>query len=165
MPVVAEMVHPGSMDFANQRKCVVLRDVKGLSWSDIAAQCHTLRGKGARPSVAQCQRVYGEFSRTAGRRKYKYKNCGRSAWKVTPEVKKFLVCKMLSLRTKCVCTSSTLQRELLRETSVALEASTIRRVLQSKGYRWLPRCQKPKYSKEDKEQRLEFAEQVLAMTK
>ena len=72
---------------------------------------------------------------------------------------------MLSLRTKCFCTSSTLQRELLRETSVALEAPTIRRVLQSKGYRWLPRCQKPKYSKEDKEQRLEFAEQVLAMTK
>ena len=48
---------------------------------------------------------------------------------------------------------------------MALETSTIRRALQSKGYHWLPRCQKPKYSKEDKELRLAFADQVLAMTK
>ena len=32
------------------------------------------------------------------------------------------------------------------------------------GYKWLPRCQKPKYSKEDRAARLQFAEEVLQYT-
>ena len=33
-----------------------------------------------------------------------------------------------------------------------------------KGYKWLPRSQKPKYSKEDREARIAFADEVLAMS-
>ena len=38
MPLVSEMVHPRGLDFANQRKVVILRDVKDMAWDDIADQ-------------------------------------------------------------------------------------------------------------------------------
>lgn len=163
MPLVTEMVHPNSMDFPNQRKCVMLRDVRQLSWRKIAEQCSTLRGKDHHPSARQCREVYKAFSRKDGRRRYKYAQCGRKPWKVSPEVESFLVRKLLALRQRCICTSTTLQRELLREKHVQLATCTIRRILQKKGYHWLPRSQKPKFSKEDKRRRLAFAEEVLAM--
>lgn len=163
---MSQMQHPDSMDFHNQRKCVMLRDNgEGLSWPQIAERLLTLRGAGHHPSPRQCRDVYKSFSRRLGRRKYKYKNCGRTKWKVTAAVETFLTRKLLALRKKCICTSTTLQRELLRDRNIELECSTIRKILKKKGYRWLPRCQKPKYSTEDKLKRVAFSDEVLAMTK
>ena len=158
------MVHPNSMNFANQRKCVLLRDIHNLAWDKIAQKCVTRRGQGHHPSARQCREVYAAFSRTTGRRTYHYSNCGRKPWKVTSAVESFLARKLLALRKSCICTSTTLQRELLREKQVQLATSTIRKILEKKGYHWLPRSQKPKYSTKDKERRVAFAEEVLDMS-
>ena len=164
MPLVTEMQHPDSMDFANQRQCFTLAEAGKKTWPQIASELTTLRGDGHHPSTRQCYEVWKNFSTKLGRRKYKYKNSGRKQWKVTPAVEQFLVKKLLQLRVNCVCTSTTLQRELLREKNVNLECSTIRKILKKKGYWWLPRCQKPKYSAADKRKRLEFAQEVLGMS-
>ena len=81
--------------------------------------------------------------------KYNYSKCGRKATKMTPEVKKFILKRLMQLRTKMVVTSTTLQREVAREKGVKMEASAIRKHLKASGYKWLPRTQEPKYSKED----------------
>ena len=129
MPLISEMVHKNSMDFRNQRKCYLLAEKGDLTWDEIAGRLHTLRGPGHHPSVSQCQRVHKSFNVKLGRRVYNYKRCGRKRWKVTPEIEHFIVRKLLSLRTKCICTSTTLQRELQREMGVVLECSTIRKIL------------------------------------
>ena len=72
---------------------------------------------------------------------------------MTPEVKKFILKRLLQLRTKMVVTSTTLQREVAREKGVKMEASAIRKHLKASGYKWLPRTHEPKYSKDDKEER------------
>lgn len=163
MPVVSEMVHPCSMNFENQRKCVMLRDTSNLPWQDIANSLVNLKGEA--PTIRLCQRVYKRYSRMLGRRVYKYANSGRKRWKVTPAVERFLIRRLTALRKQCVCTSTTLQRELLRDLNVQLECSTIRRVLRRKGFLWLPRRQKPKYSVMDKRHRLAFAEEILQLSR
>ena len=162
MPTETENVHPRSMDFRNQRKVVMLRTVQKLPWDQIKDA--VVARDGGSPSATQCKRVVKEFSTRLGRRPYKYFRCGRKKWKVTREVEAFLVRNMLAARLKTVCTATTLQRVLLREKGVKLACSTIRKVLAKKGYKWLPRSQKPKYSKEDKAERREFARFVLSKT-
>jgi hypothetical protein len=162
MPVVAERVHPKGMDFANQRKVVMLRTVQKVDWKRIATAVKNLQG--GRPSIRLCQRTLAQFRSKRGRRAYKYANCGRKAWKVTKETEKFLVRRLLTLRRSCVCTSTTLQRELVRDMGTDLDTSTIRKVLLRHGYRWLPRAQKPKHSKEVMAARLAFANEVLTMS-
>ena len=98
----------------------MLRDTEGLSWRNIAPRLQTLRGAGHHPSPTQCRRVYNAFSTKLGRRQYKYNKCGRKAWKVTPEIAHFICQRLLALRNKCICTSTTLQREVLREKQVHL---------------------------------------------
>ena len=161
MPVVSEMVHPRSMDFRNQRKCIMLRDTQGLAWTKIAPRLQTLRGAGHHPSPSQCRKLYTAFSAKLGRRPYKYSKCGRKPWKVTPDMTQFIVQRLLYLRNKCICTSTTLQREVLREKHVQVEASTIRKVLKKQGFRWLPRRQKPRYTKDDRAARRRFAQDIL----
>ena len=51
----------------------------------------------------------------------------------------------------------------MKEKKVELEQSTIGKVLRKRGYRWLPRSQKPKYSKKDRAARVTFAEEVIDM--
>ena len=162
MPLISEMVHPRSLDFANQRQVILLRDVKQLEWGQIRLQVKNLQGE--RPSRHLCMRIYKEFSKQQGHRVFKYAKCGRKAWKVDTDVEKFLLKKLLDLRRASICTASTLQRELVRERNVHLACSTIRKVLIRNGYRWLPRAQKPKYSNQDMTARLAFAEQVIAMS-
>ena len=157
------MVHPRSMSFANQRKVVILREVSKLTWASICKKVVNLQG--GSPSEKQCRQVYANMrSSGAPRKKYCFSKCGRKPWKCTKEVRAFLVKKLLSLRRDFVCTSTTLQRELLREQDIRLACSTIRKVLLSKGYRWLPRGQKPKYSAADRAMRRGFAEEVVAMS-
>ena len=156
------MVHPKSMNFQNQRKVFVLRSVKDLPWAEIASSVKNRQNH--HPSERQCREVYASFNQRLGRRTYKYSNCGRTPWKVTKDVEKFIVQKLKALRSSCVCTSATLQRELLREKRVRIDCSTIRKVLQRNGFHWLRRSQKPKYSKDDKQARVAFCREALEMT-
>lgn len=161
MPVVSEMVHPRSMDFANQRKVVILRDQKH-EWSEIISRVANLEGE--HPSETQCRDVYKSFNRRLGRRKYRYAKCGRKAWKITKAVKNYLVRRLLAVRRSGLCTSTSLQRDLLQDKDVQVTCDAIRKVLRSCGYKWLPRSQKPKYSAALKAKRLLFANEVLDMT-
>ena len=70
--LVTEVRHPNSLDFANERKVVLLRGVKKLKWKDVQGEVRNLQGKA--PSISHLKKVYKEFSKTAGRRKYKYMN-------------------------------------------------------------------------------------------
>ena len=165
MPLVTEMQHPRSMDFRNQRRVVVLRTIQKLTWGEIVAKVHTLQGPDHHPSESQCRDVCKAFSIRKGRRAYKYKKCGRKPWKITKDVETFLIRKLRELRVKCVCTSTTLQRELLRKKNVQVECSIIRKVLKRNGYRWLRRIQKPQYNKNDRDARMAFADEVLEMSR
>jgi hypothetical protein len=163
MPLVKEMRHPRGLSFDQERKVVMLRTIKKLPWDEIRLQVKNLEGENP------CRQVvidtFNAFCSRRGRRKVNYKNCGRKVYKVTPEVKKFLVGKLLQLRSKCICTSTVLQHCLAAEKGVKLSAPYIRKILKKAGYRWLPRNQKPKYDKDTKAARLVCAEDLSAMTK
>ena len=158
---IEEVVRPDSLSFANQRKVVILRDVHGHSWSHIASQVYNNQGE--RPSRFLVARVYKRFGRRNGRVVMNYANCGRRPWKVTSDVKSFLLSRLRILRKRSLCTSTMLQRQLAQERGVCLEASTIRRVLTQAGYKWLPRSQKRKYSPEVRAARLAFAQRFACM--
>ena len=163
MPLVQEVRHPQSLDFANERKVVLLRDVQKCSWENIRDQVRNLRGQ--KPSISLLKRIHGGFKHTLGRRPYKYQNCGRKPYKATKSIQKFLVQRLLALRLQCVCTSTTLQRELLSKKGVHLHTSGIRRVLKKHGYLWLPKAQKRKYSTLRKQERLRFARSVVQLSR
>ena len=154
-------VHPSGLNFANQKKVVMMRDVGKLSWEKISKKVQNLKQK--RPPWKTCARAYDKFSAQSGHAEYKYANCGRPA-KLTEALKAWLVKRLLYLRRRSVCTSTMLQRELARVHKVKVEASSIRRALLLQGYKWLPRAKKPLYSKEVKAERVAFAEAVLGMT-
>ena len=162
MPTIMVTEHPRSMDFMNQRKTYILRTVHKMAWMKIPPLVRNLQG--SQPSEWQCRDVVKNFSRRLGRKRYKYWKCGRKAWKVTKCVEKFLIQKLKEIRKTTICTSATLQRECLREQGVELECSTICKVLRRNGFKWVRRSKKPKYSKEDKAARREFAAEVLQMT-
>ena len=65
----------------------------------------------------------------------------------------------------CVCTSGTLQRELLAKRGVQLDESAIRKALRRQGYFWLPKAQKRKYSAERRQERLRFARSVVQLSR
>ncbi|CAE7842799.1 unnamed protein product, partial [Symbiodinium necroappetens] len=163
MPLVSDVRHPQSLDFANERKTLLLRDVHGLSWAAIQKQVVNLRGE--TPSVRLLQRLHQDVNRDLGRRVYKYSNCGRKATKATAAVQKYLVGRLLVLRKRTTCTAATLRRELVANKGVDLDESTIRKILRDHGYKWLPRAQKRKYSAARKKERLKFAKAVLRLTK
>ena len=161
MTVVSQVQHPRSLDFANQRRAYLLRRDEKLAYSDIAKRVVNLMGK---PSTADTVlRAVKRFNTKKGMSTYKYSRCGRQAWKLTPEVKTWLVQQLLALRRTCVCTSTTLQKALADTWKIKASDSAIRKVLKAKGYRWLQRAQKCKYSREDKKTRLAFANRVVRM--
>ena len=110
-----------------------------------------------------CCDYYHKFSANAGRRKSKYHKCGRKAWKLTEDLKKFLVRTLLKQRKEAVCTTTTLQYAAAVEKGVTLQQCTIRKYIMSQGYKWLRRGQKRKYSPEIMEERLKFAKKVKAL--
>ena len=103
MPVVSEMLHPRGLTFAMQRRVVMLRDVKGKTWPEIASQVRNLRGE--EPSLFACRTVYTNFSARDGRVRSRYAKCGRTPEKVTPAVERFLLRRLRQLRKTTVCTS------------------------------------------------------------
>ena len=162
MPLESEMRHPRGLSFHEERRVVILREVRKLSFDTIRLQVKNLQGQ--RPSKQLVCDTYNMFSKSRGRVISKYNKCGRKPYKVGDGDLAFLIRALLRMRKKCICTSTTLQRELARERGTTLSAAYIRKLLKTKGYHWLPRSKKPKYSEADKVKRLCFAEQVLAMT-
>ena len=162
MPVVSQMQHPLSLSFDQQRQAVLLRDVKGESFAAIAAKLKNLKGQ--RTTKEMIRRVCSKFSRTAGIKKSNYHKCGLKPYKVTPSVCAFLLRRMHVLRRRGDCTSSLLQRDLLAEKGVRLSTSAIRKVLNKKGYFWLPKSQKRLYSATVRAARVAFAKKVVELT-
>ena len=134
-------MHPQGFDFATQRQIVILRKVEKLKWKDIAKKVRNLQNK--RPRPLHCANYYHSFNSRIGRRKQAYNKCGRTPYKVTPAVVKFLIRRLKALRRTSPCTSVTLQQELAREMKVVVTANYIRKVLTEKGCRWLPLAAAP----------------------
>jgi len=162
MVLARERVHPRGLDFANQRKVVHLRDDKLLSWAAIADLVRNRQKR--KPSWKLCSRTYEAFSKPHARRPYRYKNCGRRPWKVSKEVETFLVRRLLARRVQGICTAALLARDVMDAKHIALEDSTIRKVLAKRGYKWLPRSKKPKYSAPERARRVEFGQAGLALS-
>ena len=160
--MVQEMRHPRGLSFATERLVVQLRDDQDMPWDDIAASVKNLANE---PSTRDCvKRAYDRFTAPLGRSQYRFAQCGRQKWILTPEVQKFILATLLQLRKKTVCTSTTLQAELAREMAVKLACSTIRKFLKKSGYKWLPRAQKRSYNSGDRKVRLAFAKAVLRLS-
>ena len=87
-PLVSEVRHPPSLDFANERKTLLLRDVHGLSWAAIQKQVVNLRGKTPSARLLQ-QSQHQDVSRDLWRRVHKYNNCGRKTTKASAAVQKY----------------------------------------------------------------------------
>jgi transposase len=162
MPVVSEVVHPSGLNFQQQRRVVLFRDVQGMSFSRIAEKVKNLKNK--RPTKQTVATTYHEFDLRKGRKVSNYSKCGRKPYKVTAEVEAFLIKRLLALRGKCVCTSSVLQREVAKEMDIKITRRTVQRVLAKRGYKWLPRSGKRVYSRPDKLKRLAFAREVVGKT-
>lgn len=162
MPVVSEVRHPNSMDFDNGRLVILYRSVFKMKWKDIRKKVICLNKK--RPSLTQMRDHFRKFNTGKGQVEFQYGNCGRKPWKVTKEVETFIVRRLLALRAKIICTSTTLQSELATEKGISLSTSAIRKILNDRGYQWRPRCTKPKYSKDERTARWDFALEVLEYT-
>ena len=132
------MQHPRSLDFANQRRAYLLRRDEKLAYNDIAKRVANLMGKLS--AFETVRRAVKRFNTKTGVPNYKYSRCGRQAWKLTPEVKTWLVQQLLALRKTGVCTSTTLQKALVDTWKIKVSDSAIRKVLKTKGFRWLQRA-------------------------
>ena len=73
MPAITEMVHPRGLSFAMQRKVVVLRDARKMTWPQITAEVRNLKGEQA--SMSTVKRCYHAFAVRSGRVRTKYANC------------------------------------------------------------------------------------------
>ena len=162
MTLITEVVSKKSLDFRNQQKAYLLRTVHKRPYKSIAQV--VVNGQGQHPCWATVRNICETFSGRKGRRPYNYHKCGRKAWKLTRPVQRFVLRKLIGQRVKQVVTSPSLAEAVAREKGVILEASSIRKFLQRRGYRWLPRSQKRKYTEEDRLRRMAFARSVLRLS-
>ena len=162
MPAITEMVHPRGLSFAMQRKVVVLRDARKMTWPQITAEVRNLKGEQA--SMSTVKRCYHAFAVRSGRVRTKYANCGNTPQKVTKDIEGFLLQRLRHLRTKTVRTAQTLQHEVARQKGTKLSISWVRKLLTKHGYKWLPKRQKRRYSAAAKAARVAFARKMLAMS-
>jgi len=130
MVVVEQSVHPLGLSIAQQGKVYTFRQPapgkkRGLSFEKIALKVKNLKGK--KPTWKTCSNVYKKITSKKGYVAYKYKNCGQNNAKLTPDLIKWMITRLLALRKKYVCTSTTLQRELAQKKKVKVEVSTIRK--------------------------------------
>ena len=158
-----EVLKRRGLDFRNQRRAYALRHVDKLSWEAIAAR--VVNRQGEHPSWVTVRTTVTSFSVAAGRRKYAYSKCGRTAWKLTPAVRRFLLQRLLRDRVSKIVTSASLQRDVAEALRVVVDTSTIRKFLRKKGYKWLPRNQKRKYTQAQRDVRVGFAAQVLRLSR
>jgi len=162
MAIITLSVHARGLDAKNQLKVVMLRRVQKLTWAEIRLKVVNLKGE--HPSEQHVTNVFNRFSERRGYVPYRYKRCGRKAWKITPALKLYLVQRLLVLRKSCICTARTLQLELAKHRGVTLDVSTIRKILQEKGYKWKPRSQKPHFSWDERRVRVSWCKAVLRLS-
>ena len=141
---------------------MILRDVHQMAFHAIRLQVWNLQKRHSSKDLVR--RVYQDCSGTRGVRKFQYGKCGRKAWKVDAQLRSFVVKRLLALRMKCICTSTTLQREVAKTLRKQGGASTIRKILLKAGYQWRPRAQKPKLSKLLRKERMDWCRSVSKMT-
>ena len=67
--MLTERVHPLSLDFDNQKKVVILRDVHDESWEAIAKKVRNLQNKP--PSWKMCANVYAKFDTKQGKMRWR----------------------------------------------------------------------------------------------
>jgi transposase len=167
MVLVRARMHPRGLGLNAQRKVFVLRKSGGpggkkLSWEKIAPQVKNLKNK--TPGWKVCRDAYNKMNSKEAKVEDNYSNCGRDAV-LTKSLRTWLVSRLLVLRKSTECTSGDLARELAKKKGVVVEASTVRRALNLEGYKHLSRSKKPKYSKEQREERVAFAKMILAWCK
>ena len=165
MVIVRQSVHAASLSPFMQKRVIHLRDKKKLPFWRIAEKVKNMQKE--HPSTQGVLNVYNSFgaSPAAGYKKDNYHKCGRTAWKLTEPVQKFLVKRLVSLRGKCVCTATTLQEHLVKEMHVKVNTSKIRQLLRSEGFKWVRRSQKRLYSRQQRAERVRFAAAILRLTK
>ena len=139
-----EMYHPRGLSFATQRKVVILREVRDLTWPDIASQVKNLQGKVPKPRL--CREYYRRFNAALGPVVSRYHKCGRKPWKITTEIERYLIARLKALRNRCICTSTMLQQEVAKHKGVTISDSAVRKVLAKHGFKWLRRGQKRKFA-------------------
>ena len=110
MPRESEIRHPAGLRFAVQRQVLIDREVRGLTWKQVAAKAKTLQGKKPRPRY--CADVDRKFNRRKGRVQSKDNNCGNTPRKVDKAVEGFLVKRLKKLRKVGPCTPIDLQLAL-----------------------------------------------------
>ena len=146
--VVTERYDSKGLSFAAQRKVYLLRKTHHKKWVDIAKEVKDLSGH--RPSPRLVADYYRRFSVKHGRVRSKYHKCGRKNYKVNEALEKYLVKRLRQLRTKCVCTSTTLQMDVAKTHKVKLSTSWICKILKKHGYKWVPKKAKRKYDAKTK---------------
>ena len=162
MPVISETVHPRGLSFAMQRKVVVLRDSKHMTWPEIREEVRNLQNK--KPGLRTLGVYYRSFSRRDGRVRSKYGKCGlKKPYKVTPRVQSLVIKTLRRLRAKTDCTLAMLQRAVARAEGTKVSRSWIAKIVAKKGYRWLPKRQKRLYTRKAKAARVAFAKKALAL--
>ena len=153
-------VHPRGLSVKQQTKVYVRRTVHKESWKTIAPQIKNLEGQ--TPGWQVCRDTYQRMV-DSDNTQDAYANCRRKAV-ITPDLRKWLIERLLVLRKKTVCTAEVLQRQLASKKRVVVEVSTVRHHLALAGYKWLPRGKKRKYTREQKIERKSFSDGLLAMT-
>ena len=87
MVIVTESKRKNSLNFKMERRVMHLR-YKGMSCNDIRFKVKNMLGKP--PSKEVVRTTIRDFDdKGFDQRNFKYHRCGRKAWKMTPEVKKF----------------------------------------------------------------------------
>lgn len=162
MVLHTERISVRSLDFHNQRKAYLLRHVHELPWEVIAEKIVNRRGE--QPSWVTVRDTVQGFSLAKGCREFQYGKCGRKPWKLTRDIQKYVIRRLVSCRASQIVTSVSLQADVAREKGIAVDGATIRRFLQRRGYKWLPRNQKRKYSLAQKRARVKFARAVLRLS-
>jgi hypothetical protein len=148
-------IHPRGLSLQVKEKVYMLRKRDKKAWTDIAKEVKNVKGR--RPYWKVVRAAFWALTTTKGRMKQdNYKNCGRKPILTAPLIK-WVVKKMLTLRVDCDCTSTDLQRCLVKEKHVTVTESAIRRVLNNEGYYYLERDKKPKYDKDQRAARVDFA--------
>lgn len=162
MTTIEQRVSKQSLDFVNQQKAYLLRKVDKKSYEDIAGEVVNIRGDN--PSWGTVRNICDGFSEKKGYRPYLYKRSGRKPWKLTTDVQKYVLRRLLADRMTKVVTSTSLAEDVAKTHGVIVEASCLRKFLVKKGYKWLPRSQKRRYSKEDLKTRLKFVKAAVRLS-
>ena len=139
-----------------------LLHAKGVPFESIAPKVKNLKGE--LPGWTTVRDIVNSFDENKGCRKYNYHKCGRKPWKMTSDVQKYVLRQLKAMRAKEIVTSVTLRADLAKNRGVEVSDASIRKFLKKAGYQWLPRCQKKKYSVQQRDERMKFAAQVLRLS-